>query len=70
MSASSAQPGGPWAPPLFNTLPEVDRATLEAWARGEAAPSDAAKASPLTRTLTLTLTPTRTPTPTQPHPQL
>ena len=44
MSASSAQRGGPWAPPLFNSLPEVDRATLEAWARGEAAPSEAAKA--------------------------
>ena len=25
---ASAQPGGPWAPPLFNSLPEVDRATL------------------------------------------
>jgi len=44
VSAASAQPGGPWAPPLFNSLPEVDRATLEAWARGEAAPSEAAKA--------------------------
>ena len=42
-SASAAQ-GGPWAPPLFNSLPEVDRETLEAWARGEAAPSEAARA--------------------------